>query len=173
MASIYTDDIRIAHYESCKQRAKRCDILFGIAMWAMVLIALTECSELLTEGVFGGLMQGAIGIFAAKLCTVAVTVFSVPAIYRRDRHMVLGALFGACLCAVTGLFAMFGVFSPLFLLMAMVACVLWQRLSREEGFPQFEITYAEKNDRQRAEQVRLSHRAAELSPAHDDIMEEL
>lgn len=173
MASIYTDDVRIAHYESCKKRAKLCGILFGVSMWAMMLIALTECADLLTDGVFGGLLGGEIGMFVKKLCTAAVTVFAALACWRRDWRLLLGALLGASLCAVLGLFGIFGVFSPPFLLAALIAGILWQRLSQEEGFPQFEIPYEEKIDRQRAEQLRIRSRARTLAPVHDEIMDEL
>lgn len=171
MASIYTDEIRIAHYESCKKRARRCELIFGICMCAMILIALAEIGNLLIEGVFDGILQGEFGLFFARLCTAAVTVFSLLAIYRRSLRLLVGALLAACICAVTGLFVMFGVITPFLLLPAVIAGVSWNKLGQEEGFPQFEITYSEKVDRQRVEEIRI--RARMEKPEQDEIMDEL
>lgn len=171
MASIYTDEVRIAHYEVCKKRAKRCEILFGVALWGMMLAAANELFDLIADGVFGGLMQGAPQILAAKIFTSAVTVFGSLACWRRDLRLLLGALLGAGICTAAGIFALLGHFAPLFLLAALIAGIEWKKLSQEEGFPQFEITYQEKVDRQRTEEIRIRSRIT--APAHDEIMDEL
>lgn len=159
MANIYKDEVRIARYDNCRKRVKRCELLFGISMWAMIFLALTEIIPQTIYGFFNGLFLGEMMPFCTMLAVAADIIFSIYAISRRDWRFLLGALICALVFISGGLFVLFGYLSPIVLILPLIASTDWRRLEKEEGFPRFEITYAEQTEQQRTQERRARHRA--------------
>lgn len=171
MASLYTDSVRLARYETFRKRTKCCNIVFGISLWVMMIAALTEIFEQIVSGIFDGILYGRLMPFFVMLAVSAEMVFSVCAVYRRDRRLLLGALICASVFTVGGLFESLGDVSVPPLLASAAASLVWHKLEQEEGFPLFEITYAEQSKRQKAQDQYVQNRI--VIPEHDDIMDEL
>lgn len=171
MASLYTDEVRLARYEKFRKRAKCCDIVFGISMWALVLIGLDEIVQQLSDGLFNGLLSGKLVPFFIMLAVIAEAVFSVYASYRRDWRLLFGVLICAAVFAAVGFYGSFGQLSVLPLLASAAVSLVWRKLEQEEGFPRFEITYAEQSARQKTQEQYFQNRI--VTPEHEDMMDEL
>lgn len=161
MANLYTDEVRLARYEMCRRRAKRCETVFDISMWSMILLALLEVGPNLAKGFLYGIFIGDLEPFFVMLAVTAAMVFSIYAIFRRDWRFLLGGLICSLVLTTFGVFMLFGYLSPVVLLIAMVVSLDWRRLEKEEGFPHFEISYAEWQGQQKLQERRARSRAVQ------------
>lgn len=160
MATLYTDESRIARYDICRKKAKRCEKAFDFSMWAMLLIAVTEILPQLARGFLYGVFIGELGPFFVMLAVIAIIVFGVYAVFRRDSRFLLGALLVSGFAGYP-FYILFGYLTPIVLLPALIASAGWRRLSEEEGFPEFIITFAEQSSQQTKQVSRAHHRAVE------------
>lgn len=161
MANIYKDEVRLARYDVCRKRAKRCELMFGISMWVMIFLAIAEIIPHLLYGFLNGLFLGEMMPFCVMLVVTADVVFSICAIFRRDWRFLLGALICAVVFVGSRLFVLFGYLSPIVLLLSLIASIDWRKLEQEEGFPRFEITYAEQTEQQKTQERRAQYRAVQ------------
>lgn len=158
MATIYTDEVRNARYDICRKKAKRCEKIFDITMWAMIFIAFTEILPQFAKGFLYGAFIGELEPFFAMLAVAAIIVFGIYAEFRRDPRFLLGALLASGTVGPV-FYMLFGHLTPIVLLVATIASFQWRKLSQEEGFPEFIITFAEHSSQQTKQVSRAQHRA--------------
>lgn len=157
MASLYTDAEREARYSALRTKRRRCDRVFDICMYMALgfgLLALQSTLSFFTAG----MATGNITSLALGIIYTAPLIGLVIAIYLKDIRVSVGEFFalflllnGADRLAFSGL------------MIACIATVLtdyfWLELSKEEGFPMFEIGYEEEKERNKALQQYADNRA--------------
>ena len=122
-------------------------------MWATLLIAVVSVVPDLISAVLEGLFAFDLGHFAASLGKTAVFMFAVYAIYAKNWKISVPAMILAWFVSpLVGLI----------MLTVLVVNYLWSKLEQEEGYPIFDITYAEQQERQRKMEMISQHRALEL-----------
>jgi|GEM_PF-2032605 len=165
MASLYTDEAREARYAKLRTKKKRLDITLDIIMrivlftmgLGVVINAIGGLLSVLSLNFLDGIS------FLLDLAMVAAVVY---AIYKRDR------LTSAIVLGITIVFPMirgfasgFGLsvnlFAPVIMIAVLIVDVQWYQLSQEEGFPLFDISYQERQERQKQlEKVSLNRAVA-------------
>lgn len=160
MANIYTDESRLARYSVMIKRRNRYERIFGVCMWAMIICAGTEIIPHLFNGLLYGLFIGELQAFFVMLGVAAFFAFAIYALVKRSFWFILPA-FVLCLTIMDGgMFYLFGNFvAPLSLIVSGIVSLLWAKLSQEEGFPRFEISYAEEQGRKKVQERRSEYRA--------------
>ena len=172
MANILTDESRLARYSVMRKRKKWIEIVFDISMWAMLLAALTEIIPQFFSGVLRGIFLGELMPFAAFLAVLAGMAFFIYAIFRRDFRFLIPALVLSLLFDVAGVFAGLGaLLAPLALTVSLVDSFFWLALQHEEGFPQFEISIAEEQEKKAVQEKRTEYRTlqAQVREAQEQL----
>ena len=169
MPSLYTDSVREARYAKLRAEKNRLEKIYNILGWI----------ALFTMG--GGLIMAAlsaflVGIFLDPMEIVkfvpeagqVVCVFA--ALYKREPKftglMMLGfiacglvstLLSGAPSSAMDVSFLLN--FAFIFLIVCLVYSFRWNKLTKEEGFPHFDITYEERQKRMQIQEEQSRNRA--------------
>ncbi len=154
MASYMDDETRLAHYDKCRIKKNRYEHTLDICMWIAILFsAMTVIPELFVNGLLNGIFIGDIPVFlGALLCTAAV-LFAIYAIYLRK----------PVITAIAGVAVFY--FDPLVgitTLVCVVPHILLAKLSQEEGWPLFDISIGEYQQREKNTEKIMQHRAVEL-----------
>lgn len=156
MASIYTDAEREHRYAQLRKKKKYINLSLDICMWA----ALGTGAISILPNAFSSILQGMflfdLGQFAYTLGALALLAFAVYAIYARKWKITLAAVIVTAITIALG--------SPIILILliaALIADYFWHQLEQEEGFPLFDISFHEQQERQRKQEMISRHRALE------------
>ena len=155
MASYLTDEEREERYFRLRKKVRLCDRLFGVTAIILIVFFVLNLTDFTFS--FSSLLSGDMKPFIRLVLIAAMCAFGVAAAYRKKLLLVL-------LSILIGLLMPFlvGPFGFLFLaamLPSIPAAVIWQKLEKEEGFPQFRISIAETQERQKLTEQRVRFRA--------------
>lgn len=158
MASIYTDEVREQRYFKLRAKKKRLERILDWMMWIVLAAAALTIIPDFAAAFLNGVFLGDLHALFEFLVDAAVYGFAIYAIYRKSAKLTGIAVAVVALGAVlTGTpLSLVGVI-PLVLLL--YVDVEWGKLEKEEGFPHFDITYAEREERQRTAEERARNRA--------------
>ncbi len=159
LASIYTDEERESRYSGLRKKKRIYDKVFDICMWTAIIFGVFALRDILITMIAALWVMSIPTIFVCLLALVCV-LGTVWAIYKKDIRFSGGILLLMLFLQFTGVIN-FGVQLPL---VAGVTCVtdyLWYKLSQEEGFPQFEISFEEWKQREKAYEHYAENRAVE------------
>ena len=143
MASVYSDREREERYSKLRRKKKAMDKFFDWSMYAVIAGALLIVIPSIYMGVLSSLFLGKMLEFFASILAMFAAAAGIYAVYRKDPRItaliaVLQLIF--CVAASEGL-------ADLLMLVVMIleVCVQasWQKLTQEEGFPDFDITLNE------------------------------
>ncbi|HAG13457.1 MAG TPA: hypothetical protein DCG49_06300 [Ruminococcus sp.] len=161
MNSIYTDREREARYSKLLAVKKRTEFALSIAMWGTLLFGTIQILIVLLPGLLNGLFMGDMSLFITAIVSLFALAFSVFAIYKRKVLITAAALVISLICTATGIYG-FGAFMTIpCLIVAVIAHIFWQKLEKEDGFPEFQILFAEYAERERLQKSIAEHRALE------------
>lgn len=153
MASYLTDSEREERYAKNRIKRNRYNKFFDIAMWVALLLTAIDVLPAVIASV---LSFNPILLFQSLPAALAHAGV-ILAIYRKDFRFSLVAM-GICLL-ITMLCSGDAVL-PLFLLIPVTSVSYqWMKLSQEEGFPLFDISYAEREEAHKVAERRAEHRA--------------
>lgn len=140
MPSIYTDDYRIARYGKLRKRRDILDKILGVLMLITLILAAGEIVPALLNSLLGGvtLLRG-LDTFFLALAGIACMAAAVYAIYKKNLVITLAVLVVTGIMIPLGAVQYTGIFQPVPLGAAFICDILWFRLSKEEGFPQFQL----------------------------------
>ncbi|MDD5946929.1 MAG: hypothetical protein PUC41_03925 [Oscillospiraceae bacterium] len=154
MATYMDDQTRIAHYDKCRIKKKRNERVLDVCMWVAIICgAVTVIPTLFVNGLLNGIFIGDIPTFLRALLTTAIVLFSIYAIYLRK----------PVITAIAALASFF--VDPLVFIATLVSIVPHiglQKLSQEEGWPLFDISIREYQQREKNTEKIIQHRAMEL-----------
>lgn len=157
MASLYTDEAREERYFRLRAKKKRLDGLLDITMWITLACAAIVIIPGAMSAFLNGVFLGDMRTLLEFLMSVAVCGFTVYAIYCKNfRHVIIAMIGVALLTMLAGAMSLI-VMIPL--IIAAVVSWEWGKLEKEEGFPHFDITYAEREERERTAESRARNRA--------------
>lgn len=159
MASIYTDESREARYDKLRKKRDRCEKVFSVCMWLSLFIGITTFGIGTVYGLISGVFLGEmmpliISLFASASCALAIY-----AVYAKNWKLTLAALL---ITAVLIPLQVSEVVCAVVLIPVLIANVLWERLSKEEGFPEFRITQQEFDERRKSMERQTKKRALAL-----------
>ena len=178
MASIYTDEAREARYGKLRDKRNRCDKWLGWIMWGVLLIGAFSLLPGFVSGILGGLLKGELFSFFGFLFSVVNFCIAVYAVYAKKWKHTLIAI---PLIAILGAFTM-SIDSRMAAATAYIIPLIptffidrtWGQLEQEEGFPLFDISYAEREERRRnmeklteARALRAGYRVAQTQQQSD------
>ncbi len=158
MASLYTDEAREERYFKLRAKKKRLERILDWMMWIVLAAAALTIIPDFASAFLNGVFLGDLHALFELLVDVAVYGFAIYAIYRKSAKLtgiavavvLLGAVLTGSPLSLVGMI-------PLLLLL--YVDVQWGKLEKEEGFPHFDITYAEREERQRTAEERARNRA--------------
>lgn len=171
MASYLDDKTRLAHYDACRAKKKRYERVLDVCMWIAILFgAFTVIPELFVNGLLNGIFIGDISVFFLALFKTLGIAAAIYAIYLRKWPITIVAALVVSPCN-----------SIVALATAAAAVSHWllHRLSQEEGWPLFEIPYAEQEQRQKNIETIIRNRAVTLGarvstePSEDTEMHDI
>ena len=140
MASIYTDDYRLARYSKLRKRRDIIEKVLAISMLIALILAAGEVIPALLNSILGGLsLLREISDFFLAVLGIACMAGAIYAIYKREWVITLIVFVLIPILAAFGAVRYLGVFQPVPLLAALICDVFWLKLSKEEGFPQFQL----------------------------------
>lgn len=169
MPSLYTDSVREARYAKLRAEKNRLEKIYNILGWI----------ALFTMG--GGLIMAAlsaflVGIFLDPMEIVkfvpeagqVVCVFA--ALYKREPKFTGLMMLGFIACGVVSTLlsgapssamdvSFLLNFAFIFLIVCLVYSFRWNKLTKEEGFPHFDITYEERQKRMQIQEEQSRNRA--------------
>lgn len=169
MPSLYTDSVREARYAKLRAEKNRLEKIYNILGWI----------ALFTMG--GGLIMAAlsaflVGIFLDPMEIVkfvpeagqVVCVFA--ALYKREPKFTGLMMLGFIVCGVVSTLlsgapssamdvSFLLNFAFIFLIVCLVYSFRWNKLTKEEGFPHFDITYEERQKRMQIQEEQSRNRA--------------
>ena len=153
MATLYTDAAREERYARLRTKKKGLEKCLDVCM----LFTLFVMGGSVIINAIGGLLSFLsldFGTALAFLIQAAVTAAVIWAIYQKDVRYSAIVLAVTCVIGGIELYLMdFGLNANLFAPFVMIAVLLidiqWQKLSQEEGFPLFDISYKERAERER------------------------
>jgi len=160
---MYSDREREERYGRLRARKnkleKQHDILGWVVMGTVGLGAVISIFSGVLYGVFVDASQ-----FFYTLFELAEAGAVIYAVYKRDWRITLGVLIGYILLTAIQVGAFDGHFSIVDLVVVLLGVELyidrqWFKLSQEEGFPHFDITYAEREKRQQIQEELMRNRA--------------
>lgn len=181
MATIYTDESREQRYARLRTKKRKCEKALDILMWITLLVGAFDLIPGLFSGLFNGLFGGSLDNFFAFFFSFAGAAAAIYAIYAKKFFHTLAAIVFIAVISVLGA-AMAGqmaISTGYIVILIPVAVIdrIWNGLEKEEGFPLFDISYAEREERRRNQEkltevrmLRAGYRvAADEQPAdmHD------
>ncbi|MBQ9907477.1 MAG: hypothetical protein IJM46_11985 [Oscillospiraceae bacterium] len=140
MASIYTDDARVARYTRLRRKRNILEKIRGGCMIIALLLAIGEAVPTLLDSVVGGLaMLRGLDSFFVSIFAVLCAAAAIYAIYKRNWIITLAVLVVISLMCSLGVLHFWGYFLTAPLFVALICDIFWVKLSQEEGFPQFQL----------------------------------
>lgn len=154
MATYMDDQTRMAHYDKCRTKKKRNERVLDVCMWVAIIGGAMEViPTLFVNGLLNGIFIGNIPTFLGALFSTAIVLFAIYAIYLRK----------PVITAIAAL-AVFFIEPLLFLatLVSIVPHIELTKLSKEEGWPLFDISIGEYQQREKNMEKIIQRRAVEL-----------
>ena len=166
MISIYTDEARRKRYADNLRIKAKCEKWFAISLGIYVLLMIAElCGGFFSRGMAIGLGVNniaQIGRYHLLPCFLALSA-GLAGILLREWRLTAAAVIGVLLVTCAGWFNAFciGTFTLLPLASATAAGIKWAKLRKEEGFPRFQIDWAEYETREKSQTGYVQQRALE------------
>ena len=162
MASVYTEDERLVRYSKLRKRRDNVEKILGAVMLVALTAAAGEVIPALLDSILGGLtLLRELDVFFLALAGIVLMAAVIFAIYKRDWRITLITLVPVTLGIGFGAIRYLGVLQPLTLTAALVCHIFWARLSKEEGFPQFQLEVNRQEASQKAWDFTARKRAVE------------
>lgn len=150
MTSIYTDEARQARYDRLRAKKRRLDKCLDVLMWITLIGGFITLLSGFMTGVLGGVLYGDLKAFFEWLLNVAVFGVTVWAIYAKNVRFTLIAMIVSAVAAFLELATASGfVYALIPLILTLIVDIQWEKLSKEEGFPLFEISIREYETREK------------------------
>ncbi len=154
MASCLNDKARLEHYDKCRFRKKHLEKILDWCMWAAILFgACTVLPELFVNGFMNIVFLQDVQMLLLALAKTLSVAAAIYAIYYRKWPVTIAAAFVVSWC--NGAVALAAVVSA-------VAHYGLNQLEKEPGWPLFEITYEEQEQREKSLESIVRNRAVEL-----------
>ena len=157
MASLYTDEAREERYFRLRAKKKRLDRVLDILMWLTLLCAAVSIIPGFAAAFLNGVFLGDLHALLDFVWSVAVYALAIYAIYCKNPKYAFCAIVG--IVAISILFDAFSVIGLITLLPVLWVDKEWAKLEKEEGFPLFDMSYAEREERTRTAEERARNRA--------------
>ncbi|MBR3267402.1 MAG: hypothetical protein IKI58_01535 [Oscillospiraceae bacterium] len=159
MASIYTDEERTARYAKLRQKKRVYEKIFDICMIAAIIFGLFAVRDFLLV-LIAGLMRLSLPSILVSLFGLVCTFGTVIAVYLKQIRVSAAVLF---LCLFFSFLGIYNGITPLAVICGVTAVTdyYWYRLSQEEGFPLFDFSYEEQQEREKVLQRYTENRAIE------------
>lgn len=158
MATFETDEARLHRYDKMRRWKKRCEFIFDWAMWGVLLSGFITLVSAWIAGIITGLFGGDLGLFFSALFSTVGYAGAVWALYRRDWRITCAVILVLGLTGILG--GSMGDLVGVILIGAVLAAqIVWGRLEKQEGFPNFDISFREQEQRQTALVNSSEHRA--------------
>lgn len=140
MASIYSDDYRLVRYSKLRKQRDIIEKILGFSMLIALVCAAGEVIPALLESILGGFaLLREIGDFFLAVLGIFCMAGAIYAVYKREWIITLVALVLLPILTAFGAVRYLGVFQPVPLLAALICDIFWLKLSKEDGFPQFQL----------------------------------
>ncbi len=149
MASIYTDEARRERYDRLRAKKKRLDKCLDIVMWLALIGAFIGVVSGFMSGVLNGVLYGNLKPFFIWLLDTGIYGVMIWAIYAKNIKLTLIAM---GIVALSSIAVIAGGEIPdglVLLIPVLIVDIQWDKLSKEEGFPLFDISFREYEDRER------------------------
>ncbi len=156
MASCLTDEVRAAHYDQCRLKKKRCESILSFCMKAVLLIAVFTLLPAAAEGLLFGLFIGDFDPFLQFVLKTLAGAATVYTIYLRNWKITLGIVFVS---------AVMNPLTPLFVIPCVFAHRGLNKLEQEPGWPLFDVSFSEWQERQKNLERITRHKAIQLGEA--------
>ena len=178
LASIYTDESREQRYGRLRRKKKKCEKALDILMWITLLVGALDLIPQLFSGVLKGLFAGQLGEFFGVIFSAVSAAAAVYAIYAKKWTHTLGAILVIAVSSAIGMAISGGLVTSsgyiVLLIPVLIVDRIWAGLEQEEGFPLFDISYAERGERSRnleklteARALRAGYRIAQTEQTSD------
>lgn len=163
LATIYTDEAREPRYARLRAKKRRCEKALDWMMWITLLVAAFDLIPGFVSGILNGLLGGNIGAFVGFLFSVISAAAAVYAIYAKKWLHTVGAMLVIALSSAIGAMVSGGMVISSGYIVLLIPVLLidkfWADLEKEEGFPLFDISYAERDERRRNQEKLTEARA--------------
>lgn len=154
MASCLNDKARLEHYDKCRFRKKRLEKILDWCMWAAIFFgACTVVPELFVNGFMNIIFLQDVEMLLPALAKTLSVAAAIYAIYYRKWPVTVAATLVVSWC--NGAVALATAISA-------VAHYGLNQLEKEPGWPLFEITYEEQEQREKNLDNIFRNRAVEL-----------
>ena len=162
MPNILTDEARERRYARLRAKKRGLDRLFDMFMWIILAGALLGLIPAAFTGLLNGLFLGNLKPFFEFLVSLVLDAAIVYAVYAKKPVVTLAVLLLNTLCYSISIRSP-GLDIAAVILLVPLAVLQWQwsGLEKEEGFPLFDISYAEREERQKAHEGLIRKRALE------------
>lgn len=151
MASIYTDAEREQRYDILRRRKKYLTMGFNGIVIAEVVFAYFLGGSAGIGGMTGEVLDA--------FLMLAGPVLIILTAYLKKWKIAAVVCLAALISIMTGLSVNSGV-TLVFGAALLPLCIIWEKLSQEEGFPLFRIEYRELQEREKAREKQTFYRAA-------------
>lgn len=168
------DKLREERYARNRLIRNRLDHTFDISMWVTILVSLLPVVNAVIYGV-AALFTAQVGELFKAVCTLVGCAATILAIYQKKVRfgiIMLGVVLLMVVCGGSVL-----IHIPI-LLFVLCVSYRWEQLSQEEGFPLFDISYREREQRQKLQEQYAKERALQsgarvASPEQQSDMHDL
>ena len=158
MASFQTDEVRRERYGVLRAQRIKCEKRFSLSGALLAFVTAADIIGSILFSTFGLITTVGAEMLACLPLSLAVYVLMFAGITKRS---MMPLLIGALLSAVRVALCPASFFLPTFfpLLIAILTMRKWDALSKEEGFPKFDISFDEREKRA-AQMERITKHAA-------------
>ena len=146
MASLFDDEVRREHYAVCRARRIACEKRFNLCGGVMVFIIIGDIMGTMFSGILEKMTD--VNPCPVWLLPLSLTVYALMLFGTFSRKM-LPVLVGVLLSIVRIALGPVTFFTLAFLPITVMALTMrtWVSLSKEEGFPLFDISFDERKKR--------------------------
>lgn len=159
MANLLTDEVRRERYAVCRARRIRCDKTFNLCVSMLAFIVLLDIAASIAFSVAGKMWDVDNRMLLGLPFSLAIYIAELFGIYKRNHFITLVVL----LITPIRVFFQLSVFAmaaiPFFI--AELTMKKWEGLRKEDGFPKFDIDYAERESRAAKQAAITKHVAIE------------
>ena len=162
MASLYTDEVREQRFIVNRKRKKLLDRLYDVLMFVALIYGLSKMITMAFDSLTNGIMLG------SMLSMLSIFLFvpgATATIYTLSLKTVKSAVIAELITIAC--FLLSGDATDLYpyLLIGLGSIILakcWEKLAEEEGFPLFDISYREMEERRNHNEKRTRYQATLL-----------
>lgn len=145
MANLLTDEVRREQYAIHRAQRIRYEKTFNLCAWILLFLALGELVSTVLLTTFSATWGYSGSPLIGILVSAAALAAAFTGIYRRNRVLIAAAI---VVCALRQLLGISFLIPAIPLLaVSLVTAQKWYQLSKHDGFPRFDIDYAERESR--------------------------